>query len=349
MNKLHVIIPGRISGQLTDMVEAAVGDIPPVFITGSPIDQDLRGKKILFAVELDQTGFNRPLMKIFSQLFRKGRDALLGSDAAVLVHSCGQLYTKSAAQHVVFLANQLGCRFPGNPVVEATGDLDNFLTWQKKLNMPISDICLELCRRLGKRLEKDNPLPVEKPDILVLHSSSHQTSNTLMLWQMVKQHLCDCRVRELHVENGTVLDCKGCSYRTCKHYSMQKSCFYGGVMVKEILPEIEKADAIVWICPNYNDAISANLMAVINRMTALYRRTKFFDKTLFSVIVSGNSGSDSVARQLIGALNINKSFRLPPYFAIMATANDPGTIRKVPGIEEKAIQFAQNMIREIKA
>jgi len=118
--------------------------------------------------------------------------------------------------------------------------------------------------------------------------------------------------------------------------------------VEEIFPEIEKADAIVWICPNYNDSVSANLMAVINRLTALYRRTKFFDKTLFGIIVSGNSGSDSVAKQLIGALNINKSFRLPPYFAIMATANNPGDIRAVPGIEEKARLFAQNMLREIR-
>ena len=100
------------------------------------------------------------------------------------------------------------------------------------------------------------------------------------------------------MENGAVRDCKGCSYTTCKHFSRQRSCFYGGVMVEEVFPEIERADAIVWICPNYNDSVSANLMAVINRLTALYRRTKFFDKTLFAVIVSGNSGSDSVASSL---------------------------------------------------
>ncbi|GAF92126.1 unnamed protein product, partial [marine sediment metagenome] len=51
-------------------------------------------------------------------------------------------------------------------------------------------------------------------------------------------------------------------------------------------------------------------MAVINRMTVLYKRVKFGDKTLFSVVVSGNSGSDCVDKQLTGALNINKGFRL---------------------------------------
>jgi len=51
---------------------------------------------------------------------------------------------------------------------------------------------------------------------------------------------------------------------------------------------------------------------------------------------------------LIGALNINKGFRLPPYFVLMATANDPGAIKKFPGIEEMAKKFAKNIIREIK-
>jgi hypothetical protein len=89
-------------------------------------------------------------------------------------------------------------------------------------------------------------------------------------------------------------------------------------------------------------------MAVINRMTVLYKRVKFGDKTLFSVVVSGNSGSDCVAKQLMGALNINKGFRLPPYFALTATANDPGSIMSVLGIDKKAKEFTENIKREIK-
>lgn len=108
------------------------------------------------------------------------------------------------------------------------------------------------------------------------------------------------------------------------------------------------ADIIKIAIKDYNDAISAKLMAVINRMTVLYKRVKFCDKTLFSVIVSGNSGSDCVDEQLLGALNINKGFRLPPYFSLMATANDPGVIKTVQRIEKKAKEFAENIIREIK-
>ncbi len=84
-------------------------------------------------------------------------------------------------------------------------------------------------------------------------------------------------------------------------------------------------------------------MAVINRMTVLYKRVKFEDKTLFSVVVSGNTGSDCVDKQLTGALNINKGFRLPPYFALTATASDPGSIINILGIDKKAKEFAENI------
>ena len=155
----------------------------------------------------------------------------------------------------------------------------------------LEEVCAGLCAALGRRLLEDCPSPVKGPRILAVHASSRETSNTLMLWDMIKKHLPGGGITELHVENGAVRDCKGCSYTTCKHFSRQRSCYYGGVMVEEIFPEIERTNAIVWICPNYNDAMSANLMAVINRLTALYRRTKFFDKTLFGVIVSGNSAA----------------------------------------------------------
>ena len=90
--------------------------------------------------------------------------------------------------------------------------------------------------------------------------------------------------------------------------------------------------------------VTANLVASINRLTALYRKTKFYDKQLFSIIVSGYSGSDGIAKQLISSLNMNKTFKLPPYFALMETANDAGSIIDIPNIEKKAKAFAQNIL-----
>lgn len=348
MKKVYLIMPDEVSDRLSKMVEVATEGLDTYIINDSTNIPDLRNKKIIFAVELDNLGYNIPAFEILSKLSERGRYALNGSSAVIIIHSHNELYTKSTAQDIIFKANQMGCRFPGHPLVEAIEDLKNFRTWQKQLNLSLDDISVEMCEKLRANFIGDNPRIIKKPRIIVLHASSHATSNTLMLWNMIKDHLVDCNIEEYHVENGTIVDCKGCDFTTCMHYSKNNSCFYGGMITKEILPAIDRADAVVWICPNYNDAISAKLTAVINRMTVLYRRTKFYNKTLFGVIVSGNSGSDSVAKQLIGALNINKSFRLPPYFAIMAIANDPGEIMKVENIENKAKKFAENIMNEIK-
>jgi multimeric flavodoxin WrbA len=218
------------------------------------------------------------------------------------------------------------------------------------MRMPLENICIEMCKRLGDRFVSYIPNKVDTPYIVTLHSSFHKTSNTLALWNIIKQHLAEhCKIDELHVENGKVLDCIGCSFKTCIHFSKQSSCFYGGIMVEEIFPAVEKADVVIWLCPNYNDALSANLTAVINRLTALYRKTSFQNKALIGVVVSGNSGSDSVAMQLIDSLCINKGFYLPPYSTIMVTANDPGAILMVDNLEAKAKLFAENIIKSIKS
>lgn len=345
---IYVIMPGKPSKQLMNMVTAAIENIPTVIINDENKLPDLTNKRILFAIEIDEHGFNIPLYKILSSLSKRGSRALVKSTAALIIHSQSDLYTKSIAKSVIFTCNQLGCHFIGHSLVEVTKSLNNFLTWQKKYQLSLEEISLILSKKLIQRLIHYSPQIIINPNILTLHSSSKYTSNTLMLWNMVKKNLINSQIEELHVENGTVLDCIGCPYQTCKHYGLRNSCYYGGVMIQEIHPAIEKADAIIWICPNYNDSISANLMAVINRLTALYRKINFYDKNIFAVIVSGNSGGNTVAEQLINALNINKGFNLPPYFAIMETANDPKSILKVDGIEDKALMFAKNIMAEIK-
>lgn len=348
METIYLIMPGKISDSFSEIVKIATENCQLTIIKTTEDLPALKNKRIIFAIELDECGFNIPLFKMLLKLKERGDNSLLGSRAVIIIQSSSELFTKSTTQKIFFLTNQMGCRFPGHPAVEATHNLNNFITWQKTFNQPLLEIYQEQTRELVKKLTEENLKLINRPKILVLHSSLFKTSNTLLLWKMVKESLSGEDVRELHVENGTVVDCRGCSYKTCIHYSEEKSCFYGGIMVKEILPAIEEADCIIWLCPNYNDAISAKLMSVINRMTVLYKRVKFGDKTLFSVIVSGNSGSDCVAKQLMGALNINKGFRLPPYFALIATANDPGSIMNVRGINKKAKEFAENIKREIK-
>ena len=349
MKDLYLIVPAKPSDTLNKMINAVAEGWNPIFIEDEHNIPDLKNKRIIFAVELNDAGINIGLDKILTEIYNKGKQTLLGSLGGVLTHSNTELYTKTVAQSIIFLTNQLGMSFPGRPLVEATASLRNFLTMQKVSRKPLIDVCIESCKALSASLKEDAILPLDKPKILVLHASNRDTSNSLMLWDMVKRHLGDYEISEIHIENGTVKDCIGCPYKVCKHYGQQTSCFYGGIMVEEVYPAILESDIIIWICPNYNDAISANLTAVINRLTALFRKTKFYDKYFYSIIVSGNSGGDSVAKQLISALSINKTFRLPPYFSLMTTANDKGAILELPNIEEYAKEFAMNIINNMKS
>ncbi|ATW23699.1 flavodoxin family protein [Candidatus Formimonas warabiya] len=350
MAPYYLVAPGKISPALDRMIQGilSAAGIPAAIIKKNRDLPDLTEKKIVFAVQLDQIGENPGISGILSALYARGNHSLAGASAILLIASPNELYTKSYAQNLIFLTNRLGCSFLGHPLVEVTQGYRNLRTWQKALDLPLEQIALELCKRQGIRFINDKPALIEHPRILALHASSRKTSNTVMLWDEIKKYLDGYTTEELNVEKGMVLDCRGCAYTECLHYSQQNSCFYGGVVVKEIFPAIERANAIIWICPNYNDAISANLMAVINRMTALYRKKNFYHKVLFAIIVSGNSGSDAVAKQLIGALNINKGFRLPPNFSVMATANDPGDIKKTLDLEEMAKLFAQSLLKEIR-
>ncbi|MBS4534611.1 NAD(P)H-dependent oxidoreductase [Clostridium sp. D2Q-14] len=341
MKKIHLIMPENPSIFLRKMVKNTIKNQEYVLITNEDNLLNLKNKKILFAVELDNAGKNIGIDKLFSKLFQLGNDSLKDSIGSVLVNnSYNELYTKTIAQDIIFDSNRLGCEFPGRPLVEATSTLANMSTLSKTMNISLEKACFKSCEILGENLINYEQKKFNNPKLLVLHSSNYSTSNTLRLWRMIKKHLKDIDIKEIHIENGTIRDCIGCSYKTCKHYGQQTSCFYGGIMVEEVYPAILNSDSILWICPNYNDAISANLKAVINRLTALFRKTKFYNKSIFSVIVSGNSGGDALSKQLISALNINKTFRLPPKFSIMATANDKDAILDVPYIEDKAKNFA---------
>ncbi|MEZ4510223.1 MAG: NADPH-dependent oxidoreductase, partial [Eubacteriales bacterium] len=73
-----------------------------------------------------------------------------------------------------------------------------------------------------------------------------------------------------------------------------------------------------------------------------------YDKYLFAVIVSGYSGSDIIAQQVLGALCLNKTFMLPPRFCIMQTANDPGEAMKAEGMTARIEEFSQNILLALR-
>lgn len=349
MDSILVIVPDSPSQMLSQMIEHTLKSISDFeIIYGISDIPDLKNRKFIIAIELDDIGFSVETYLLIKLLNKRGNDALANSACAFLIHSENELFTKSIASQIMLHLNSLGCTFMGHPLVEAIGSLRNFLTLQKVIKKSLKEVCFYSCKDLGKRLADLSFISIENPKITVLHSSQYKTSNTLSYWKLIKSYLGDYDINEIHIENGSVQDCNGCLFNTCKYFGQQKSCFYGGIMVNEIYPAILESDVLIWICPNYNDSISANLAATINRITAIYRTNKFYDKSIFAVIVSGNSGSDLLARQLISALNINKSFRLPPYFYTSAIANDRNTIFSAPNIDVNSRAFSSIISKNIK-
>ena len=276
---------------------------------------------------------------------RREPELLAGCTAGLIVDGTSHLYTKSAAAELTLAANLAGCSFVGRPLVEGTGDLSNFKVQANNLGTDLAGAYRAAAQELTERLEQPADLTQDSPELLVLHASSHHTSNTMALWAGVRERLGEvCSVQEIGLRNGTLDDCSGCPYTMCIHFGEKGECFYGGVMSREVYPAVRRADGVVMLCPNYNDALSANLTAFINRLTALFRQTRFYDKALFALVVSGYSGSDLVARQLISAMNMNKSFYLPGRFALLETANDPGEAMGLPGVRDRLDRFADHML-----
>ena len=297
----------------------------------------------LFAIDLGEYGVNLEYTRLLGWL-RSHPKSLEGWTGGVTADADSDLYTKSAARELVFTANRAGCAFVGRPLVEGTKTLSNFAIVASNLGTDLYGAYVESIKLLVEEMAKSQkPDKERKRELLVLHASSHKSSNTYAVWQGVKQYLTDISITEIGLRNGTLADCSGCPYKMCLHFGERGSCFYGGVMVENVYPAVKKADGILLLAPNYNDALSANLTAFINRLTALFRTTRFYDKKLFGIVVSGYSGSDLIAEQMIAALNMNKTFYLPGHFAMLETANHPGEAMKLPGIEERMRQYAKRI------
>lgn len=304
------------------------------------------GQRALFALELDETGTNPEAYALLARL--RGRERLLeGCTGALIVDGKTELYTKSAARQLALAANRAGCALVGGPLVEATGSLENFRVRARSGGVSLQTAYDEAAAALAARLREFAPPKKKRPRLLVLHASNSATSNTMALWQQVAARLPDMEVTEIGLRNGVLVDCSGCPYTMCLHFGEKGECFYGGVMVDQVYPALRQADAVLFVCPNYNDALSANLSACINRLTALFRNMRFYDKALYGIVVSGYSGGDLVAEQLLGALSMNKTFYLPPRFVMLETANDAGAAMQLPGIDARLNAFAAALRKDL--
>lgn len=341
---LYVICPDLPKDSRAEKVlHAAVGRASCRFITTAAMLRPIAGQRVLFCLFIGKSGINLEWQRMLAAI-RCDEKFFSGSVGAVMVDGETELYTKAAARQLMLAANGAGCGFIGAGLIEATGSLNNFKVRAKNGGCTLQQAYMQSAAELIERLLTFELQRHKKPKLLMLHASNRRTSNSMALWDKTAQSLCkEVAVTEIGLRNGVLVDCCGCPYTMCLHFGEKGECFYGGVMPEKVYPALKEVNGVVFICPNYNDALSANLTACINRMTALFRNMRFFDKALFAIVVSGYSGSDLVAEQLLGAVSMNKSFYLPPYFALMETANDAGSAMQLEGIDERVCAFAQRI------
>ncbi|OQB25400.1 MAG: NADPH-dependent FMN reductase [Firmicutes bacterium ADurb.Bin182] len=308
---------------------------------------DIRGRRVLIAESCGEWGIEGDYIKLLLHL-RQHRDALSGCIGGIIIDGTSELYTKELGRKLIYAANEAGCFFPGKPLAEATGSLLNYNILSQNLNTDNLSAYKHAARALAERIAAFRPAKFKRPRILMLHASDRSTSNTLALGLAVCEQIKPyCDITEISLLNARINDCRGCGYHACSHFGKQNLCYYGDIVADDVYPALLECDALLMLCPNYNDTLSAKLIAFINRLTALAISNSFENKYLFGIVVSGYSGGDLVAMQLLGSLCLNKSFMLPPSFSMAVTAHEPGSALKSRGIEKRISAFADNMIKQL--
>lgn len=339
------VVRAGASGRLENLLAEALAGVPHERILARDCAGKLAGRRVLFAFAIGAFGPDAEICELIAHL-RAHPDAMEGAIGAMLVDGAGELYTKQTADQLALAANLAGCLFPGKPLVEATGSLENWRVQSRRRGVEPERAYRQAARELTVRLRDFSPPTFARPRVLLLHASDRATSNTLQLGGAICERLrADCDIQELSLQNGAVFDCRGCSYTTCAHYAAQNSCFYGGSIVSDVYPALTQSDALLLLCPNYNDSVSANILAFINRLTSLLVFNTLYEKYLYAVVVSGYSGGDLVAQQVLGALCLNKTFMLPPRFCLLQTANDPGDAMRAEGARERIDEFSFRMAK----
>ena len=343
-----IVVQNRDNERLRETLSVALAGVEHERVDCSAALPRLAGNRVLFALSLSDHGLDLEVISLIASL-RQNPDVMEGATGAILIDGAGELYTKQTADMLALAANLAGCRFPGKPLVEATGSLDNWNIQSLRRGVSLAQAYRQAARELVVRLMEFSWQTKERPSVLLLHASDRATSNTLQIGtKIVERLLPSCDIREISLQNGAIFDCRGCSYKTCAHFARQNSCFYGGVITNDVYPAINECDALLLLCPNYNDSVSANILAFINRLTSMLVYNSLYEKQLYAVIVSGYSGSEIIAQQVLGALCLNKTFALPPRFCLMQTANNPGEAMQAEGIMERIDDFASHMLKNLR-
>ena len=241
--KLFVIYPQKRAeeGRLDQVLRAALEGISAQVVDSMEElwengdhengTERFQGGRLLFAVPLGKNGVNRGYYEILAWL-RCGKPVLEGALAGFLIDADSELYTKAAARELAVAANQAGAALVGRPLVEGTASLDNYIIQAANMGTDRLGAYKKSAGILAEQLMEFQWSPRKEPHLLVLHASSHKTSNTLEVWNAVREKIEDhVEIREVSLRNGTLEDCSGCPYQMCLHFGERGKCVYGGPIV----------------------------------------------------------------------------------------------------------------------
>lgn len=304
---------------------------------------------VVFLISMDETGINLVLDQVLKTILSVPQ-CMEGVSAGIVAVGNGELYTKEAARKTAFVLNKSGCILRGKAFAEVTGSMRNMKNQAAFRKVSQEEAFFQCAAEAVQAAQEvpENFIKKELHHLTCIHSSIEIKSNTYAYWQLIRKQLKKenpaIKIQEINLYGEDLADCRGCSFHVCQSFGRERKCFFGGIMTEQVYPAIEESDAVVFLCPNYNDAIGANLSACINRLTALYRNLDFSGKYLYIVVVSGYSGGELVAEQVINAMVLNKGFTLPPYAIDIQMANFPKEILEEEGICDSAAAFADNIL-----
>lgn len=307
---------------------------------------DLKSARILLASRVNTIGIDADMLAFLH--YAVENRALEGAILSAFVESTSALYTRDTGVHYLYLATKAGASLPGRSLLEATKELENFVPLSKPLGKKPEEIMQTQMLGLYHRLEEGEIPKNDAPKLSVWTIGRPEVSATREVWKQIKPHLDGIHVDFLSFGNENIRDCRGCAYAICKEKGQQTSCIYEDYVVNTMYPSIESSDGILLLTPNYNDMLPANFVSAINRLTALFRKRKFYDKKVFATVVAGHSGAERLSQQIIGALNINKTFYIPNDFSLEIRAHNADSVIQDASIPPRAKVFGEHIKSELK-
>lgn len=150
--------------------------------------------------------------------------------------------------------------------------------------------------------------------VLIINGSAHE-GNTWTIVEIVKKRMQKISNNsivfdEIHLREVNLHMCTGCS--ACYIKGNEKCPHH--IIVQKIIDKIEETDATIVISPCYSNNVSALIKNLIDHMSFITHRPRFFTKKVLAVSTTGGKGSKfctKYLRETFMCWGFNRGYELP--------------------------------------